>query len=546
MHVRRRAAALLAAAGLTAGLLPLAASSAEADPTGPAFGYVTADPAGRHDATTDRLWFTQPGSFANATNVTPNMYARQYDVSEDGNVLLVWGQSRSLASPELNSTYGLILVVRDPVTGLVTSKILTSFLQGNPVLARDGSAAYWYDFHRPWRYDVASGQTSVASERLSNASTSTGTERVVRLAVSPDGSKVAAMFARFDSAGNLVSTRVRALAFAATFGAYDEAVRLTATSVQPVPQTLTWNADSTAFYFTRAWPNGDLETVRATTAPASDVVVPEWANTYDVALHAGTFYLFRDVYGTTGKYVRTDVGTSAAGAAPSDWLTFPPAASGLRYRPTSAAPPVVPMPAVRAVPQASIVLDPTTIPTHGRVQYQTIAKYLTDASGFRRPDDQGRETRYGVLSVSTNGGATYRPLATTSGATLKESGAEFTFNGATTALTRNSLLRWCFRGDLLVQAGCSTPKKVIVKPTIATAVERKGSRERVYGKAARVGGTATLQWVIGYGNVTIASAPISSTGRFSFGFRDLRAGKYRVITTADSSWGQGNQVFLVR
>jgi hypothetical protein len=204
------------------------------------------------------------------------------------------------------------------------------------------------------------------------------------------------------------------------------------------------------------------------------------------------------------------------------------------------------MPAVRALPQVSINLDGTTIQTHGRVQYQTVARYLTDASGFRRPDDQGRETRYGVLSVSTNGGATYRALSTTSGAKLEASGAEFFFNGATTAITRNSLLRWCFRGDIFVQARCSTPKKVIVRPTIAAAVERRASQERVYGKAARVGGTATLQWVIGYGNITIASAPISSTGRFSFGFRDLRAGKYRVITTADASWGQGTTVFLVR
>ncbi len=543
MHVRRRAAAILVAAGLTVGLLPLAATSAQADPTGPAFGYVTADPTGRHDSTTDRLWFTQPGSFSPATNVTPNLHVRQYDVSEDGNVLLVWGQSRSLASPDLNSTYGLILVVRDPGTGLVTSKVLTSFLQGNPVLARDGSAVYWYDFYRLWRYDVASGQTVEASVRFPTFGS--GVERVVRLAVSPDGSKVAAMFARIDAAGKLVSTRVRALVLAQTFGAYDEAVRFTATSVQPVPQTLTWNADSTAFYFTRAKPSGDIETVRATTAPASDVVVPEWANTYDVTLHAGTFYLFRDVYGPTGKYVRSDVGTAAAGVAPSDWLTFPPAAGGFRYRPTSAVPPVVPMPAVRALPKASIVLSATTIQTHGRVQYQTIAKYLTDASGFRRPADQGRETRYGILTMSTNGGSTYRALATTSGAKLEESGAEFTFNGATTALTRNSLLRWCFRGDIFVEARCSAPKKVVVRPTITAAVERQGSKERVYGKAARVGGTATLQRVIGYGAVTVASTPISSAGRFSFGFRDLRPGKYRVITPADANWGKGTRDFLV-
>ncbi len=548
MHVRRRAAALLAVTGLTAALLPLAAGSAQADPTGPSFGYVTADPAGRHDATTDRLWFTQPGSFSTATNVTPNLHVRQYDVSEDGNVLLISGQSRSLAYPDLNSTFGLILVVRDPGTGTVTSKILSSFAQGNPVLAPDGSAAYWYDFYRIWRYDVASGQADVAATKFSTLSSGTNTERVIRLAVSPDGSKAAVMFARFDSAGNLVSTRVRAAALdQAITGAYDEAVLLTATSVQPVPQTLTWNADSSAFYFTRAKPNGDLATARATTAAHSDVVVPEWANTYDVALHAGTFYLFRDMYGTGGKYVRTDVGTTIAGSAPTDWSTFPPGASGLHYRPATAVPPVVTTPAVRAQPRVSVVVGPSTIPTHGRVQYQTIAKYLTDVTGYRRPEDQGRETRYGVLWVSTNGGTTYRPLTTTSGARLDGAEPSFTFNGATTALTRNSLLRWCFKGDIFVQPRCSPPKKVIVKPTITVAVEISGSQERVYGKAARVGGSAVLQRQVEYAFRSVASTPVSSTGRFSFGLRSLPAGRYRVITPADTSWGLGAaQTFVIR
>ena len=79
-----------------------------------------------------------------------------------------------------------------------------------------------------------------------------------------------------------------------------------------------------------------------------------------------------------------------------------------------------------------------------------------------------------------------------------------------------------------------------------TGVHKKsGALKRPYGKVARVGGKAVRQRLSSGVYYTVTSATISSTGRFSFGFRTVSTGKNRVITLADATWGQGSKVFLI-
>jgi hypothetical protein len=527
MHVRRRAAAVIAATGLTAALLPLAAGSAQADPSGPSFGYITSVMSGAHKSTTDRLRFTTPGNLSASTTLTPNSYVRQYDVSEDGNVLLIAGQSRSLALSPLNSTVALTLTVRDPGTSAVTTKILTTDFEGNPALSRDGSTAFWHDGQYLHRYVIATGFEE-ATSRFEAYKRTIWDEEVRRIAVSPDGTKVAALIAKYDPDGFLLSTRVKAANFTNGVGtAYTEEVAFTLTSVYPVSQLLSWNADGTAFYYSREKPDLSVETVQATTAPDSDVVVPGWADAYDLTTVDGSFYLFRDIYDPAGDFVRSEVGSSATVDVPADWTTFPPGASSIRYRAATVLPPVLTTPTNPKTSVSTLYPIGTTISTSYPLRYVSKATY------------GARPTYYGDLSMSTNGGATYTKIATTSGATLtKASGSTYT-NGVTRALTRNSLLKWCFLGDLYVKASCSKPVKITVNPVIKVGIEKSGTLQRVYGSAARVGGTVALQKIVSAGYTTVASATVSSTGRFSFGFKKLSPGIYQVRTPSDSSWGVG-------
>ena len=119
-------------------------------------------------------------------------------------------------------------------------------------------------------------------------------------------------------------------------------------------------------------------------------------------------------------------------------------------------------------------------------------------------------------------------------------------NGSTTALTRNTWLKWCFDGDLFVQAGCSTVKKITVQPTVSALVETKSGQKRVYGKAARVGGSAVLQRRTGTSTyTTVATASLSATGAYSFGFRSLATGSYRVVVKSDANWGTGTKALSI-
>jgi hypothetical protein len=410
------------------------------------------------------------------------------------------------------------------------------------VLTRDGAKAFWFDFDYLYRYDVATGFLD-ATTRFATKTGSTYDEQMRRIAVSSDGTKVAVLIAKYDRNRVLLSTRVKAAAFAEGVGTtFQEDVPYTATSVSPSAQTFSWSADGTTLYYSREKPDFTVETVSATIGAPAAQIVPQWPDIYDLTVHAGSFYLFHDLYDGSGNFVRTEVGSSATVADPTDWTTFPPGVSSVLYRAATVVPPVVTTPTNRSVPAINFMVDKLAVTSHRPLTFGAWASYLVDMAQFR-PADSTLSTRYGVLSKSTDGGKTFTKVMTTSGATLRSMGSPYHSNGSTTELTRTSWLRWCFLGDVYVKPGCSQVIKIVVGPEISIGTQRSGTQKRVYGKATRVGGTARLQKLHLGLYKTVATTTISTTGRFSFGFKQLPVGKYRVVTTADSTWGAGGKAF---
>ena len=538
MHVRRRAAALLAVTGVTAALLPLAAGSAQADPSGPAFGYVTYAVDGVHTATSDKLWATTPGDLSASTALTPDHYVYRYDVSEDGNVLVTTGRSRSLVAPRLNTTYGVLLTVRDPLDpGSVTTRLLASWFDSNPDVLPDGSRVYWMDRAVILRHDLTSGVT----ERVSGRFAPKAGEEVMRLAMSPDGTKAAVIYGTFDLDGDLVATRIKAALLTTGAGpVYEKSVAITASSVFPVPALLTWKPDSSGFLYSRSNVDGDLTTVSATVG-GTGTTVAALARAYDLSNHDGTWYMFRE----NGNPAVTQVGSAATLTTPTDWATFPQGAVSVRYTPSTLTPPVEVTPTTRAPSKAALYFGDTTLTWGQKTVYASLATYLFDPAAEHGPEDQF-VTRYGVLSMSTDAGATYSVVGRTglTGAYLPWPNAAPFGNGTTPVLTRNTVFKWCFEGDVYVARSCIT-RKIAVAPKVTVNLSKSNGLIRVYGTATRPGGYAVLQSFYKDRFASFIARTTIPGGKYSFPARKLAPGTYRIVTIADSGWASGSKKFTV-
>lgn len=542
MRVRRRAAAVIAATGLTAALLPLAASSAQADPTGPSFGYITAtDGFPAHDATSDRLRATAPGDFGTTTLLTPDSYVYRYDVSDDGNTLVTTGQSRKLGLPQLNVTYGLLVTVRDPVTSTVHTRSLATYFDTNPDVTPDGALVFWMEDGVIYRYEVATQFTTAMSSRFKPYDG----EYVAKMAISPDGTKAAVLY-RVDRNGEPVSARLKAATLAPGGEPVKDDGTISGLSGLPWSNVLTWTPDSSQVLFSRLNESGFAPHLRVYRAALGGVPVevPELADSYDLSLHDGSWYRFRD--GGSGS----DVGSSTdLEVAPVDWTTFPYGTLSVRYRPSSVVPPVVTRPVNRAPSTAAVYLGQSDVGTGAAVVYATLATYLTDSTGKRAYNTDAAQVRYGTLLASRDGKTFTKYLATSAGDTLLRwpNGQQFG-NGriSSTDTQQNLWLRWCFGGDLFVSGDCSSTKKITVHPTMYVSGSRDSSgRVRITGSARRTGGTVVLWKWNGTSWRALATTPLNTYKRFTFGYRPMPAGLYRVTTKADLAWGQGEYRFKV-
>lgn len=535
-----RTATFVAAAALAVGTLPALAASASAAPEDfPSFGYLTYA-GGAHNAITDKLWATDGNTFGAGTLLTPNSYAYSYDVSEDGEVLAVSGQSRALTVPSLNTTYGLLVVDKNGPDPDVTTNV-TTIVESNPVVSPDGDFVYWVDSGAIWRYAVATGVTTKVS---TNFAPKAG-EVVGRLAISDNGAAAAVVFSVNTASGALVSSRIRAGRLDGVGTEKDYSASVASGSSYPVGSSLVFVSDTEVAF--NVWRNGSIYNTWSISGIGATAV----ANTsiglgavYDLNTDGTSWYSFQDVVGGT-EVLKTvspyDTGT---------FEDFPLGTGTVRYVPATTQPgvaaPSVDAVANRASSTSYLFLAKSTVPTGTKVMYASLAAYLTDATGTRAADVKA-QTRYGQLKSSINGGTTFTTTATT-GAGSKlltwPTGAPFG-NGYTAALTRNTWFQWCFQGDAYVDADCSITKKITVNPTVSVGVQTSGSTKRVYGKAARTGGTAVLYRYVSGKWVVVTTAPVSSTGTFSFGFRTLPRGSYKATTKADTYWGSGLKQFAL-
>jgi len=533
-----RTVMIVAAAALAVGTLPAVANAAS-DPTGFAsLSYLTYG-GGTHTTTTDKLWATAPGSFAAGTALTPNSYAYSYDVSDDGDTLVVAGQSRALTVPDLNTTYGMLLVERNGLTTTTTS--IATVFDSNPVLSPDGAFVYWMDSGKIWKYDVAAKTTAtVASARFAPQAG----EGVGRLAISPLGTAAAVIYTK-SSGGALVSSRIQIGRLDGIGTEWSYTATVASGASYPVGSSLAFTTNTqVAFNVWRSGaPTGTWAVSPIGGTPTVDKA-PGIGAVYDLGTDGADWYGFQDVDG-----IGTQASKSATPFATGTWQDFPLGTGTTRYTPAAATPPVAAGGDVkdvvnRAKPTSYLFFAKSAVPTGTKVMYASLAAYLTDSTGTRGADVKA-QSRFGQLRTSTDGGVSWTGSSTTgAGAKLLTwpTGAPFG-NGYTAGLTRNTWFQWCFAGDVFTSNDCSITKKITVNPKVTTGVQRSSGLERVYGKALRVGGTAVLSRFVSGKWVVITTAPVSSTGTFSFGFRQLPAGSYKVATKADASWGVGLKQF---
>lgn len=533
-----RTVLIAAATALAVGTLPAVANAAS-DPTGFAsLGYLTYG-GGTHTATTDKVWATAPGSFGAGTLLTPNTYAYSYDVSDDGDTLVVAGQSRVLTVPDLNTTYGMLLVERDGATTTTTS--IATVFDSNPVLSPDGAFVYWMDSGTIWKYDVAAKTTATA---VSAQFAPAAGEGIGRLAISPLGTAAAVIYTKTSSSGALVSSRIKVGRLDGVGTEWSYAATVASGASYPVGSSLAFTTNTqVAFNVWRSGaPTGTWAVAPIGATPVVDKA-PGIGAVYDLGTDGTSWYSFQDVDG-----IGTQASKSAEPFTSGTWQDFPLGTGTTRYLPSAATPPVaaasIDAVANRAKATSYLFLAKSAVPTNARVMFASLAAYLTDSTGTRGADVKA-QSRYGTLKSSIDGGKSWSTTVTTgAGARLLTwpTGAPFG-NGYTAGLTRNTWFQWCFTGDAFVTDDCSVTKKVTVNPTISTGVQRSGSLKRVYGKAARTGGTAVLYRLVSGKWTVVTTAPVSSTGRFSFGFRQLPSGSYKATTKADTYWGTGQKLF---
>jgi hypothetical protein len=541
MEARRRAVVI--ASALTAALIPLGAAPADADPTGPAFGYLTT--TGKtyieHDASSDRLWATEPGDFATKTLLAPENYVYAYDVSEDGNTLVLAGQSRRLSLPAVNVTRGILLTVRDPVSSAVVTRSLSTYVDSNPDITPDGRLVFWIDGPVLYRYDV---QTQITTAVTSRFAPLTG-EYVERLAVSPDGTKAAVVF-RTDYKGQRQASRLVAATLAPGGDVFEESDDPNGYVPFVRPDVLAWTPDSAELLFTRVdiWQGTGIRTYRTTLA-GTPVAVPSLYEAFDLSVVADSWYRFR-----LPAYDGVEVGSSvSADTAPSDWTTFPTGPAAKRFLASAARPPVVTRPVNRAPSTARLYVGHADVYTGEAVVYASLATYLTDPAGVHPYATDAAQVRYGTLLASRDG-KTFSKLATTGAGSslLRWPTGEMFGNGRISApqTQQNIWLRWCFGGDIFASGGCSSVKKITVHPRMSLSGSRDAAgRIKLLGSAKRTRGTVILWRWSGTAWRALSSTPITSSRTFTFAYRSMPAGIYRVTTKVDVSYGQGELVFRV-
>ncbi len=556
--------AVLATAGALAITLVPAVQSAQAAVAPPKFAYLSAI-AG------DAALSTAAASGGAGTQATPAGYQTfGYDASADGKTWAACMSAGAASADAYDRTYALVLTHDDGTT--VSTRVLSTFCEANPVVSADGSTVYWYADDTVYKYaatysggTISGTPSAVSTGQFVKKTDSAGdpTEDLQALAVSPDGASAAVML----TTGTVSRVRSAAMTTSATKpGVFEKSYSSTSTAATvyvPKPYSFAYVDDNTFVY--------DVVNIKQTTSPKTIVAIaadtpaagtpagvtiaallaPALNDTYDLREHNGTFYTWRDVY-SGSTFVETQWATATVAGAPGTWTVDAPDTarkrdngdSTYRYIPVTSTLPDL-QPAInKAAAHPTFALSKTVAVYRSKVPYQSFNLYVQDPLGGAYAAASAAEVDKGTLEWSTNNGASWISLGSTSGKNVFAIGTKW-YNGYSPVLARNTAFRWTFPGDYFTEASTAVVRGVKVVPIITVKKSVSGAYTTVYGYATRKLGTASLQRATSVGWRSVATTTMSSSGVFTFGKRALVKGTYRIVTIADTSWAAGVKVFTV-
>ncbi len=559
-----RAGAVAAVGALAVALLPTVAAQA-AVPPAPNFAYrsdVTA-------LTSVGLRSNSAASSGTADELVPAGYeVFGYDASDSGRA---WAGCMATGTTTTNSydrSFALVLTHTDGTT--TRSRSLSTFCEANPVVSRDGSTVWWFADDQLYKFvadytdpsTIAGTTTVVSTGQFVRATDAAGDpiEKVLALAVSPDGTNASALFRN----GSTNRVRSSAMSTAAT---KPGSVQVASSSAAAMPQasTFVYLDNDTLLYASVETPvsgpkvihNVTLDTPAAATPAGTAVGDPVEAvglvDLYDVRPHGSDFWAWKDaVDPVTTDWVSTTlfsvdpVGRTAVTAG----TTRADGASTYSYIPVTNPPPALVPVQNKAKPHAYFATSASLVAYKKAVAYTSYNLYDVNQDGLASFDSlSAAETDRGQLKYYWDGMSTYATLRYTSGAAVFPIGSRW-YNGyamsSSKGLLKNTWLRWTFEGDYLTEAAAPITRLVKVAPAIAVRKAVSGRYTTVYGTATRAGGTSVLQRLTSRGWRTVTSAALVKKGSYlstyTYGRRALPKGAYRVLTVADRGWALGASV----
>lgn len=524
----RRSIIGLAVGVLTLGLVPGLVAPASAAGPSPAVTYIDRALAGPGSR-----WLRSAAPDGQTpVALTPSSYRTYaYDVSQDGSTLLVGVAGGASLTNSYDRTYGLVLVRRSGA--VTTSRVLTNNWDTWPRLSADGSTAWWLTGGKLWKHTT--GVTSLVSATLYAPLAG---EEVWDLAVSPDGTNAAVLYVTDETHSRVLATDM----VTGRAGLWFENLY---TVDQPTGDTFVWLNDSDVMVSM-----SDGSALVNMVVSMSDNGIspghppnPSLDGFYDVRPLGSDWWMWKDdeLAGTTSY------GTTADPlVAPTSLVPRSNGPTTVAYTPSLLTPPALTSAANRARTYPYLYLSASTTTTGKRLVYASWALYLHALPGESLATNASEVDR-GILQYSYNG-TSWSTVGWTSWARpVPWPGQPGSYgNSATPILTRNTWFRWVFPGDYLTAPSTSVARAVKVAPIVTVSVYRYSSGlKRVYGKATRVRGVATIYRYSGGTYRKVASALLGSTGAYSFGARSLSKGSYRVFISADASWSAAYRNFAI-
>jgi hypothetical protein len=334
----------------------------------------------------------------------------------------------------------------------------------------------------------------------------------------------------------------------------------TSDTTQHAIDPLTWLDDSTllyGFYDTSTTPATTTSWTAAVQTGGGGAEAEQAAveGRYAVRYNgASNWWTWKDLYTDTTLTGSSYAEVSDPLASVDELLdeTFPLGTVTSNYVPTDSKPPVAPWANNRATANAQLFMSSTSVLYNKRAAYLAFASYLKPLPG--QASSAAYANFQGELQYTYNpfvSSPKWNKVPTSGSGGLFTWGSAYptpTFNGTTPYLKRNTWFRWLKPGDPLLKADMTNGTvKVTVKPLITvtkSALTSSGTR-KVSGTVTRVGGTAVLQRYSSGTWSTVAQATITSDGKYSFGYRSLRSGTYRVSSLATQSWGSNTKTFAI-